>query len=454
MNRSAYMAERWRAPLICSVWRRELLLFILVLAAFCFVTMYSHRSQHVTLTRFGDGDEYFFAAEQLAAGDTVRAEAPYVYRIGLPWLVARLFPHDIAFGFLALNVVCAASITMLLLVWLRSFSATAGTRAVIALMFIASWLGPARFVHFYPIYVDPPFMLFALVGLMVIDRIRGQVSWRGVVVLSIVCFIGTLFRETMIFVAFAFAVVNVGFGHLDKDVPKMSIIHRALPLIACAVAIAICRMQPFEPRRSLSAVENALYLFGRKPLFTLPLAAFITFGPVVALAAYDWRQGRRLLAQHSYLMVYTGGCFVAGYVGGHETERYWIWAAPVVYVLIAKSIERHRKALLSNAWVFVALVAAQGLSERVLWSIPDPGSAVARFEEMNTLGEKVYAILNRLFVIDDFYWNLWSYFGSRPFHAAQLGLYICFSAFLLSWIYRAENISDGASTSRTRDCRP
>jgi hypothetical protein len=58
---------------------------------------------------------------------------------------------------------------------------------------------------------------------------------------------------------------------------------------------------------------------------------------------------------------------------------------------------------------------------------------------MPTRAAKLYAALNRLFVIDDFYWNLWSYFGSQSFHAALLVLYFCFSALLMLWIYRAES---------------
>jgi hypothetical protein len=82
-----------------------------------------------------------------------------------------------------------------------------------------------------------------------------------------------------------------------------------------------------------------------------------------------------------------------------------------------------------------ALVIAQIVSARLLWSIPSPSLAVASMSEMPTLGAKIYSTLDRLFVIDDFHWNLWSNFGSRPFHALLLALYLAFSAAMIGWIH-------------------
>src|SRR5207249_8458373 len=56
--------------------------------------------------------------------------------------------------------------TYLLIVWLRTFVESRSVRLLVVALFLAEWHGPARFVHFYPIYVDPPFMVFLLGGLM------------------------------------------------------------------------------------------------------------------------------------------------------------------------------------------------------------------------------------------------------------------------------------------------
>jgi hypothetical protein len=165
---------------------------------------------------------------------------------------------------------------------------------------------------------------------------------------------------------------------------------------------------------------------------------FKTFGPVLAVVLYDWRAARAVIARNMYLAVFFVGCFAAGYIGGHETERYLIWGAPAVYLLVAIALQNHRAALLRSAWVFVLLVLAQAFSAHVFFGFPDPGLAVADWVMMTTASAKLWGIVNRLLVVDDFSWNMWSYFGSRPFHALELGIYSAFSAALILYIRWAE----------------
>jgi hypothetical protein len=412
-----------------------------VVIAFVVISLYSFYVQTIVLTRFGDGDEYFFAAEQMAAGQTIRAEVPYAYRIALPWLVARTFPERIELGFRIYNTAAAAAGTALLLMWLRAFGIRPGVAALTTLLYVANWIGPARFLYYYPIYVDPPFIAFSMGALLLIESLRRRFTWARTGALSALCFLGGSIRETMILAPIAFVFANVGrrrvCGEGEEDAP-IPLIARLLPLACGAIAVVLCRQVPVAPRRTLSAVENAIYLFHDKPLFTLPLALFMTFGPVLAVVFHDWRAARDVVRRHAYLAVFFASCFAAGYVGGHETERYLIWAAPVVYLLIATALQNHGEALMRSAWVFVALAGAQLAAEHVFFGIPDPSFAVADFSTLTTIGEKIWGVINRLVIIDDFSWNLWSYFGSRPFHALLLAVYVVFSVLLILYLRWAE----------------
>jgi hypothetical protein len=409
-----------------------------VALAFVVISAYSFHVQTITLTRFGDGDEYFFAAEQMAAGQTIRAEVPYAYRIALPWLVARTFPKRIEIGFRVYNTTAAAAGAALLLLWLRAFGVRPGVAALTTILYIANWIGPARFLYYYPIYVDPPFIAFSMAALLLIESLRRGFSWMRTLALSAVCFVGALIRETMLLAPVAFVFANVGLGTEEEGDAKIPVSGRLLPLVAGALAVVLCRQVPVTPRRTLSAVENAVYLLHTKPLFTLPLALFMTFGPVLAVVLYDWRAARDVATKHFYLAVFFAGCFAAGYIGGHETERYLIWSAPAVYLLIAMALQNHGAALLRSAWVFTALVGAQAFAEHVFFGIPDPSLAVGDWSNLTTLSQKTWGVINRLLVVDDFSWNLWSYFGSRPFHALLLAIYIAFSAFLIGYLRWAE----------------
>jgi len=159
---------------------------------------------------------------------------------------------------------------------------------------------------------------------------------------------------------------------------------------------------------------------------------------VIAVVAYDWRHVKALAAKHAYLMVFLGGCFVTSYIGGHENERFVVWSAPVMYLLIAKALQHHATALMRTAWAFVLLVLAQALAEHVFFGIPDPSLAVGEFSSLTTFGERAWGVINRLVIVDDFSWNLWSFFGSRPFHLLLLGIHLVFASFLILYLRWAE----------------
>jgi hypothetical protein len=411
------------------------LVYAFVSVAVLATSAYSFRTQHISMLRYGDGDEYLTASEQIAEGRMQTTESPAIYRMALPWVVAKLFPKDIPHGYRVLNTIAGTATAFLLVVWLREWGVGPVLQMIVVLMFVASWLAPVRFVSFYPLYVDPPFLALSVFGLILIHRIRARWSWSRILLLAAVCFIGTLVRETMLFVACACAMVNVRLPRRAPSPNHVPLVARCLPLSTWVMAIEVTRAMPFYPRYSFSLFGNALFLFHTKALFTLPLAAFITVGPVLTLALYDWRPSARLLGEHFYLVVYSLGCLATGYVGGHETERYWLWAAPVAYVLIARSMARHKEALLHSAWVFVALVLAQAISERIFWSIPDPSLGVPKFGEWPWIWPRIYSVIDRLVVIDDYFWNLWSYFGSRPFHFVMLCIDAAFAGFLCWWLH-------------------
>jgi len=405
------------------------------------ISAYSAYTQTYWVKRGSDGKEYYDTAEQIAAGKTITAEVPYAYRIALPWLVGKTFPHDLAQGFRTYNVIAAAASTALLFQLLLAFGIRPGTAVISTTLYVATWIGPARFVYFYPEYVDPPYIAIATGALLLIHTIRRRFSWSLVTWLCALCFVGAFVRtEAMLFPALSFVVVNFSLAGRaegeegERPVPAAAI---ALPLLTTVAGLFLVRHIHMEPRRVIGQ-EGFWQLLQNKPLFILPLSFFLTFGPVIAVVVYDWRLLRDMVAKHGYLFVFLGCCFATSYLGGHENERYLIWAAPVMFLLIAMALERHERALLRSAWVFVGLLGAQALAEHIFFPIPDYSLAVTDWSYTVTFGERAWGALNRLFVIDDFAWNLFSYFGSRPFHALLLAIYVAFSSLLMLYLWRIE----------------
>lgn len=411
-----------------SVARHEIPLTLAITAGSAAWAFYTQVFQ---VFRLWDSDEYFLMAQQFAAGDTVTAAGPYAYRVLTPWLVATCCAGDIQRGFLLVNLLSGFALSILLIYWLRHFVARPGVRVLMAALLALQWHAPIRFVFYYPAYVDPLFQVFMVAALIVAERLLRQPSIGAGVAYTLLVAVGTLARETMLIVPACGLIAAV---QHRRQVPGR---HAGWPALGLAAGVAayLGTRSLVDPRGGYRFLEAiALHAFN-KPLFSLLLAPFITFGPMIAVIAYDWRATLAFLKQRLDLAAMLVLGLALAYVGGHDTERYFFWVMPVVYLLIAQSIERHY-AVVSSAAVAGILIAAQLVAQRVLWAVPDPGTAVTPLSDVRGTLATLYAIANRVFVIDDFHWNLWSNFGSRPFHLVQLGFYLAVSAAVVALMHR------------------
>jgi hypothetical protein len=388
-------------------------------------------SQVFQVFRYWDSDEYFLMALQFAAGETVTAAAPYAYRVLVPWLVAACCDADIQRGFLLVNLFSGMALPILLIYWLRPFVARPGVRVLMATACALQWLAPIRFAFYYPAYVDPLFQVFMLAALIAGEHLFRRPSIGAGLAYALLIGVGTMARETMLVVP-ACGLIAGAQSHRQAAARRVGWV--ALGLTAGMIAYLGARvlLDPRGEYRFLDAISQQL---ANKPLFSLLLAPFLAFGPMIALVAYDWRPAREFVKRRLDLAALLALFVVLAYVGGTDTERLLFWAMPVVYLLIAQSIERHY-AVVSTAAVAAVVIAGQVLAERVPWAVPDPGTAVTPLSEAGGSLAKLYAILNRVFVIDDFHWNLWSNFGSRPFHLVQLAFYLSLSVAIVTLMRR------------------
>ena len=400
-------------------------LAIVVLAA-----LWARQIQVFQVFRYWDSDEYFLMAQQLAAGETVTAAAPYAYRKLAPWLVAQCCPTDIQFGFLLLNLGAGAVLAVLLMVWLRGFVASAGIRLLMVAAFAWQWHAPLRFAFYYPVYVDPLFQAFLLGALIAGERLVERTTVAAAARYAALVAAGTLARETMLVLPVC-ALMGAVVG---RRIGARRLLWPALALAAGVLAFLAARINT-DPRGGYRFIDAIALHLANKPVESLALVWFIAFGPMLAVVAYDWRATVAFLSRRVDLALLPLACIMLSYIGGHDTERYLFWAMPVVYLLIAQSLERHLP-VVSTPVIAGVLVAAQLVSQRVPWPVPDPGSAVTPLSDAAGFADRLYAIANRVFVIDDFHWNLWSNFGSRPFHLVQLAFYLAVSAAIVVLMQR------------------
>jgi len=405
---------------------------LLTIAIALITAAWAYQIQAFQVFRYWDSDEYFLMAQQFASGETITAQAPYAYRMLVPWIVGHCC-GDIQRGFLIVNLASGVALALLLLFWLRRFIATAAVRLLMVAACVLQWHGPVRFVFYYPAYVDPLFQVLLVAALVAGEWwLASRSRAAGLTYVALIA-TGTLARETMLVVPVC-ALIGAAASRQRRD--GWTFTWPAVAFAAGVGAFLAARINT-DPRAGYRFLDAIALHLANKPIESLLLVWFISFGPMVAIALYDWRATLAFLKQRVDLAALPLVCVALAYIGGHDTERYLFWAMPVVYLLIAQSIERHR-AVLSNGVLAGVIVIAQLLSQRVWWPVPDPGSAVTAMSDTVGLVARLYAIANRVFVIDDFHWNLWSNFGSRPFHFVQLAFYLSVTVFIVLMMKRRD----------------
>lgn len=385
--------------------------------------LWSGLTQQPTPSVTWDAQQYYLIASQIAAGQTPAAEAPYVYRLGMPWLVAQFWPANPARGFLVLNILCGLVTAPLLAWWLRTGVERFGVRLAVVALFASAWHGPIRYVHFNGGYVDPPFLVFVLLALVLLHAMRTTPRGWMLAVFTALTVAGTLVRETMILLPIS-ALLRGTIGK-DKDAGVRLEWQQLAPIIAGAITITLTHLV-VEADTTRSFVAAALQWI-RKPPTAYLLAWFTAYGPVLALLVFD---GKRVIADlraNPHLLGFLGLCAFLAFVGGSDTERFVFWAMPVIYLLVGRAFERHLH-IFQSATIGVVLIVAQALSARIFWPIPDPTVDPAPLAETASWPDRLYAFADRVLVIDHFHWNLWSSFGSAPFRTVRLACYLVVTA--------------------------
>ena len=112
---------------------------------FTAISLVSWYAQKITLIRFWDSDEYYWMTYNLATHQPIRASAPWVFRILIPWLAS--FPgrcaltHGysytaLALHYYAINIAATIATAWLLIVWLRTFVTSQPIRPIVVALFL------------------------------------------------------------------------------------------------------------------------------------------------------------------------------------------------------------------------------------------------------------------------------------------------------------------------------
>jgi hypothetical protein len=182
---------------------------IIVLAMMLFAFAYEKPLLIANGTKF-DASAYFDFAQKLSHHQDVIGGAPFVYRLGTPFLVSLLFPDNLFLGFMVINITGAVVSIFLLLFWLRLYLNNSFVRLLLVGLFASHWLGTLRLSLFSPVHVESMALVFNLLGFILLFYLQRQPNnLRLIGAFCTITFIGVIFRESVILLSLVYLMVYV-----------------------------------------------------------------------------------------------------------------------------------------------------------------------------------------------------------------------------------------------------
>jgi len=412
---------------------------LIILVAFLLVNAASQAFQMPVSLNGGrgwDGVEYYSMAEQLAEGKLPAAAAPYVYRVGTPFLASLFFKNDLLLGFKVINIVGNLITVILLTLWLRLYLPDWRIRAFLVCIFMAQWHGPVRCVYWHPVYTEPWSLAFLLMGLLGIQQAATKPEFGKVGCLAFISFLGVAFREVCLImpIALLFATnpVRAAAPLAESDQPTVSQMIRRVPTafffpLAIALLSWFAVLYLVTPTSNYSYIKRAVSWGYNQSLALYVHSWFVAYGPIVVLLLYNWRRTGSFLWTNQFMLVYLIGIAVLAWISGTDTVKFLFWAMPVFYLLVGRAIEDNKELL--TLPLIVVLVLSQLISERVFWPIPDyPNEYSGGLILFTLIGSKIQ------------YLDLLPSHGSRGIQIFSFLQYLAFSTLILAWFYRRHRI--------------
>lgn len=327
-----------------------------------------------------DGVKYSKIAQDFVDGEKVSTKAPFVYRVGMPYLVSVFSPNDIQSGFLYLNWLFSIFNAIILALLLARYTNKKWIIYLLTFLFITQWHNYFRFGSFYPVQVDALAITFILVSLFFL--LKESISKTDIVVISSLTFIGIFVREIVAIPTLLFIMKSFGIRLLDikttkanwKSNRKVFRVGVFLPLLAGLVAMVVIRFF-VEPSNSYKFYNAAIGTLFTKAMLTFIHSWVVAYGAVIFIPILFLSETKQFIKTNPILANFLIIILVLSLVGGADTSRLAYWGFPVLFTAIAFVMDRVN--IEQKYKLFLGLVLiAQFIAQRYLFIIPDYPSAI------------------------------------------------------------------------------
>lgn len=322
-----------------------------------------------------DGSIYYHMANQISQQQPLVDEAPYVYRLGIPFLVGIFFPHNLIWGFKTANLIGSFLSIFLLLILLRKYIKNWVVRMVLMYFFVSQWLGPLRTTLFYPTQIEPWDNAIILLQFVFLFNLHENRSKLYLFLFALISFLGVIIRESTILVPFMYFVAGIAENSSTQD----NIINRQkiqawflnlIPLFGGTCGYLFTHVIA-SPNNSYSILGIAILWAYQKPMPAYLYSYFVTLGPMIAIFYPARAVIKNFLINHQTEYYYLLSILILAWVIGSDTDRFLYWAMPVWYILFGLALEYIWPVLRKFWGLLLLLLLTQCISQRSFLPIPD-----------------------------------------------------------------------------------
>ena len=346
------------------------------------IGIYSVRQPRIAIGngRGDDGVTYGRMAEQFLAHHPVEGPAPFVYRIGGPWIAsqyANVFSVSVDDAFQQVNGILML-LLLLVIYWIALDFCSPLAAAIATCFYSLPWWSYTRCVFFYPVMgSDVPWMIIMMMGL---HQLVWWSDWpprkSQIGIFASLCFLAPIMRETGIVLPFLFLCsrswirrhvsLEVVLGDPDhspspstnrRTEAALSVLFVSLSILAIAITrtVATDTGKFTVGGKAYTFAGAVLESIGQNRLWHLVASVCLAYGgPLIALAFLYHRYLRLKLRQTPVLVIYGVAVLTLAYIGGVNTLRFLSWASPPALIVIAHLAQKFWNEPTGRAGLIVA----------------------------------------------------------------------------------------------------
>ena len=300
------------------------------------------------------------------------AATPYVFRIGLPMLVAGVAKSAnwvVGAGFDRVNLAFNLVSVSLLLILHRDVVPSAAIRVGLIAAFLVEPHSPIRLSAFHPVSTDAAVMACVLAGLVGIRWFEAQpVMFRALALAGLVC-VGVAIHEVVLVVAIGLLFADTASGvSWTERWRGLSRSGAWIPLCAGVLTVVALHAWIVPAPRSRTMWQVAMDALSHQSAIRVVLSWFLVAGVPMLLIGVLWRRYGTAIRLRPAFAVLALLCAAAALVSDAERERMVALASPIVLSLAGQMLV----ATAVPAILPVAALGLHALSSRIMVPIGGP----------------------------------------------------------------------------------